>query len=51
MRNRVVDCRGGWGARGLESGMYFSAERNSAMAGREKRSDTLNNSVCHGAQA
>jgi len=51
MRNRVVDCRGGWGVAGLESGIYLSAEVNSSVAGRGMGSGTSNNSFSHGAQA
>jgi len=51
MRNRVVDCMGGWGVAGLESGIYLSAEQNSAVAGRGIGSGTSNNSVSYGAQA
>jgi len=36
---------------GLESDMYLSAERNSAMTGRRMGSGTSNNSVSHGVQA
>jgi len=51
MRDRVVDCRGGWGVAGLESGIYLSAELNSAVVGRGMGSGTSSNSVSHGAQA